>query len=551
MRRSRRRLLALFVSLPLLVIGVALAYSFGMAEFEGSPRTFMESLEWAAETLTSTGYGRDNQWQHPVMSTFVVLIQFAGTFLFFMIVPLILVPFFEERFEGRLPKDLPDLKGHVVIYGWGPAVTQVAEELGREKIPLVVVEENELTARRLRDRGMQVVFAQLEEDELDLTKLEGARAVIANGDDANNAVLVLSARQQQFEGPIVALVDSPSRRNPMIKAGATAAFTPMHVLAAAIAAKASAKINPRVAGVQGLGGALEVAELRIHTGSSLAGKTLAEADVRKETGATIIGEWVGGELVPQPSPSKVIKAGTILVAAGSEGAMDRLSNIARPITSRGHIVLIGSGQLQEKVDEFLTMAGEEVRTLGEEASSGVDLVGDVLDPELLEKADIANAQAIVLALENDATTLFAAAMIRDLVPEAVIVASSNRADNIARMHRAGADFAMSVSQVAGQLLTFNILGEESVELQPQLKIVKQPVAPRLIGQNPVTIKLRERTNCSLVAVERGGTVLVELDKDFHFEEEDTLYMSGSPEAVQRFHDTFGEVDRQLSGGTLT
>ena len=51
----------------------------------------------------------------------------------------------------------------------------------------------------------------------------------------------------------MALIDNPNRRGPMQLAGATAAFTPNHVLAAAIAVRASAKIGPRITGIQPLG----------------------------------------------------------------------------------------------------------------------------------------------------------------------------------------------------------------------------------------------------------------------------------------------------------
>ncbi len=38
-----------------------------MAYLEGTPRGFWESLEWSAETLTTTGYGADSHWRHPAM----------------------------------------------------------------------------------------------------------------------------------------------------------------------------------------------------------------------------------------------------------------------------------------------------------------------------------------------------------------------------------------------------------------------------------------------------------------------------------------------------
>ena len=85
MRRPTKRLLLLVISLPLIVVGLALIYQAGMARLEGETRTFWEAVEWASETLTSTGYGQDNHWNHPVMVVFVSLAQLAGASLLLLV----------------------------------------------------------------------------------------------------------------------------------------------------------------------------------------------------------------------------------------------------------------------------------------------------------------------------------------------------------------------------------------------------------------------------------------------------------------------------------
>jgi len=96
----------------------------------------------------------------------------------------------------------------------------------------VVIEEDEAAARRLHARGQQVVHVTLAEQELDLRPLTGARALVLNGEDDANVLLALSAREVGYEGPIVAMIQDPSRRAPMLLAGANATFTPTHGLAA-------------------------------------------------------------------------------------------------------------------------------------------------------------------------------------------------------------------------------------------------------------------------------------------------------------------------------
>ena len=52
-----RPLLLLAGALSAVLLGATLIYMWGMATLEDSPRSFLEALEWSAETLTSTGYG--------------------------------------------------------------------------------------------------------------------------------------------------------------------------------------------------------------------------------------------------------------------------------------------------------------------------------------------------------------------------------------------------------------------------------------------------------------------------------------------------------------
>jgi Trk K+ transport system NAD-binding subunit len=377
----------------------------------------------------------------------------------------------------------------------------------------------------------------LEEEDPDLSNLVGARGLVLNGDDNDNAAMTLSARYHGYTGPIVALVEDPQRRPPMQRAGATAVFTPDHVLAAALAARASARISPRVAGVQHLGQHLEVAELRLRAGSPVAGKTIAEAGLRRQTGATIIGIWVEGELIRQPPVATRLDAGQILVVVGGHEAIERLGRLMVATPRRGAFLVVGNTSVGQKVAELLGDAGEEVRILDQAAGPGVDVVGDPLNLRILQRAGAPEAQAVVIALEADSATIFTTAVIRSLAPDVVILAAASRVENVSRIHRAGADFALSVSQVAGQLLTYHLLGQESVAIEAAIKLVATS-GESLAGRPLDTFRVRERTGCSVVAVERGDDVIVEFEPEFEVLPDDTVYVSGTNEAVATYFKGF-------------
>lgn len=549
MQRSRRRLLLLFLSIPVLVTATSFLYMWGMAELEGEDRGFWDSVRWAGETLTTTGYGGDSRWRHPGMVVFVTVVQFIGVFLVFLIFPIYLIPWLEERFQTRLPSIAEKgLSGHAVIFRYGPAVESLLGELAGARVPTLVLEPDETVARRLAGNGQRVIVRGPDLGAFTAARLAEARALIANGTDDENATLILSARQFGFTGPILGLVEEPFHRRPMMLAGASAVFTPRHMLGAALAARASDRISPQLDGVQQLGRNLEVAEIRIQPKSSLVGRTLEEAAIGAKTGATVIGQWVGGELqVPADAAVRLEPNGVLVVVGGREN-VERLNELATgvvPLRRTGPFVLGGAGEVGRKVAELLREVGEKVFVVDRVQAEGVDLVGDMLDVRVLEAAAVKNAQAVILALDSDSATLFATVILKDLAQDVPVIARVNEAENVERIHRAGAFFALSISQVSGQMLARKLLGEEAVAIDPQLKVLKARPGG-LAGRHPAEVAIRERTGASVVAVERRDEVLVELGPEFRFEPEDTIYVCGSPEAVRRFTALFcppGKVEK--------
>ena len=145
-------------------------------------------------------------------------------------------------------------RDHVVIFDYGPTVATLISELENAGIATVIIDEDESEARHLLALGHQVIFGSLDEGVLAKANLPQARALIANGSDDRNAATILAARQLGYGGEILALVEDPYHRQPMILAGATGAYTPRHVLGAALAARASQKVSPTVSGIAHLGG---------------------------------------------------------------------------------------------------------------------------------------------------------------------------------------------------------------------------------------------------------------------------------------------------------
>lgn len=531
--RSTRRLLVLLALLPVAVLVLGSLYMLGMNYLEGNSRGFWASLEWASETLTTTGYGADARWNHPLMTLFVMLTQFMGMFLVFLIFPVYVLPYFEERFEARLPRALPPMAGQVLFYRYGPALDSLLEEFQRVGSTFVIFEEDMALARSLRDRGYPIVFGNLDEDPGILAGVEKARAVVTNADDHANAICILIVREQGFDGPVYALADNPLYRPPTLKVGATAVFTPTHVLGAALAARASTRITPPAEGLHLLGAQVDLAEFRVRADSPLAGQRLGKLHLRERHGVTVIGQWRGGSFAVATGPDTRIEPGAILVVVGAHTHLAQVERLAAPIRRTGPIVVAGYGTVGGKVVEMLRDAHEMTVVIDQQLVAGVDIVGNVLEHATLERANVRAASAVVLALSNDSEGVFATAVVRDYAPEVPLIVRVNRAPNVARLYQAGADFALSVGQMAGQILAYELLGEQAVAVEPRLKFVRL-AAGALVDQHPWRARVRERTGAAVVAVQRDTQVFVTFDEAFRVRPDDVLFVCGTLNSLDQY-----------------
>ncbi len=536
-KRSTKRLLLLLALLPVAVVVLGTLYMLGMDHLEGTPRTFLESIQWASETLTTTGYGRDNHWKHPVVALFVIVGQFIGQFMVFLIFPFAVLPYVEERFEVRFPHALPPMTGKVLFYRYGPPIESLIEDFKRAGSPFVILEEDMELARTLRDRGYDVVYGKLAADPAVLAGVRHARAVVACAGDHANATCTLIARESGFTGPLYALADDPLYRPPMIQIGATDVFTPAHVLGAALASRASSRISPPAEGMHMLGTKAGMAEFRVRAGSPLAGRRLGDLQLREQHGVTVIGQWHGGVFMTTQGPETSVEPGAILVVVGAFANLERVERMAMPIRRTGPIVLAGFGTVGHKVIEVLHDAGESCVVIDRVAAPGVDIVGNVLEGIILERAGVREASAMILALSDDSESVFATAAVREFAPEVPLIVRVLRTPNTKRLYQSGADFAISVGQVAGQILAYHLFEEQLTQVENRIKFSRL-TAGTLAGAHPFHGDVLARTGAELVAVERGQEVLVEFEDGFLVRADDAVIVCGAPDKVERYQREF-------------
>jgi K+/H+ antiporter YhaU regulatory subunit KhtT len=86
------------------------------------------------------------------------------------------------------------------------------------------------------------------------------------------------------------------------------------------------------------------------------------------------------------------------------------------------------------------------------------------------------------------------------------------------------------------MIASTILEDEDVlSLDQQVEVVRTP-APKLVGKTISDALVRSKTGCTVVSVERDGTVITDVGPDLRVESGDELVIAGTDDGIRRFNE---------------
>jgi Trk K+ transport system NAD-binding subunit len=467
-----------------------------------------------------------------------VTMQISGVILIFMALPVFVAPWVQEALRVSPPTTLDDVEDHIVICGYSPRAETLIDELRSWDREYVVVASNREDALDLYEQNITVVHGDPESaDVLRNVHVADADAVVADATDEQNASIALAVREVSDSVRVISLVENPDLTNYLQYAGADQVFSPRHLLGHSLAEKVTASVTADLGETVTIGEDFEIVELSIQAGSEIDGTRLDESGIREQTGASIIGLWRRGEFQSSASPETELDGNTILLVAGREAQLERLKEMTLsegrgPI--RGSVIVAGYGEVGSTVEEAMESKSMRTTVVDKADKDGVDVLGDVTDESVLREAGVKYANALILALADDTTTIFATLIARELAPGVEIVARANETDNIGKLYSAGADYVLALETVSGRMLASTILeGEEIISPDKQIEILRT-TAPRLTGQSLRDAAVRTRTGCTVIAIERNGEVITDLGPDFVVRGDDQLIIAGTDDDTNEF-----------------
>jgi voltage-gated potassium channel len=263
---------------------------------------FTEGWDWGdcywmvAITITTIGYGE----VHPLSSAgrVVTVLSLMGGLVVVQLTLQGLLGLSESGYFRRLQERrflhwVRRMQNHVILCGYGRIGHEIAEQLTREGIPILVVEMDQERREAAEQRGLPVLMADatLDETLVDAGIHRCLSLVAALPNNAANLYVVLSARGLAPQCRLIARSDSFEAERKLRQAGATQVVSPYVAGGRAMAATA---LRPLAVDFMELlaGSECEVEEFQVSEDPAKLGEfngcTLAELELKRRTGALIL-----------------------------------------------------------------------------------------------------------------------------------------------------------------------------------------------------------------------------------------------------------------------
>lgn len=227
---------------------------------------------------------------------------------------------------------------------------------------------------------------------------------------------------------------------------------------------------------------------------------------------------------------------------------------------RDHVIVAGFGRLGRRVAEELQAADhpfvviDVARALEPElAELGYRyVIGDAEEDELLARANIQAAKALIAATGSDAANAFIAMSARGLNSQLLIIARADDDAAMRKLRRAGADQVINAYAIAGQRLVNMIVKPIALDFVSRtlrssggIGILEfaVPATSPFVNQSLRQLALRARCGVTVVAVIRDQQTLVNPEADLVLEAGDHLIILGSQAQLTKL--------KELASGALT
>ncbi|PIE69806.1 MAG: potassium transporter TrkA [Deltaproteobacteria bacterium] len=536
-----------FAFLGCIVIAYSVLFHLLMM-YEGRYYSWVTGFYWTMTVMSTLGFG-DITFHTDLGLLFTMLVLVSGVLFFLIMLPFIFIQFFytpwlEAQEKARTPRELPEnIQGHVIITNIDPVSTRLIERLIKQQIPYAIVTADTQKATELHDQGYSVVIGEPDKAiTYERLRIQRAALVVVTNDDLMSTNIAFTIREVDEVVPIVTDADQANSIDILEFSGNTSVFEFTRMLGESLARRTlGVGMNTNVIGRFD---DMVISEMPA-MGSELAGKSLIDSGIRRETGVTVIGLMEKGKFKPS-TPRTVIAPHTVLLLAGScqqLAAFDqRFSAPVQRNFQETQVLILGGGRVGMAAAATLAEHGISYRIIekdpdrANESGSAHLIVGDAADIAVLKEAGIETAKTVIVTTHSDEMNIYLTFYCRQLRGDIQIISRSILESNVAKLHMAGADQVMSYASLgAGKI--FQLLKPDEVSLFTEGLVVFNAKAGGILRDKTILESgVREKTGCSIIAIRHDERMIVSPPPETRLAASDELVLIGTPENEQLFLD---------------
>ena len=506
--------------------------------------SWITGFYWTLTVMSTLGFG-DITFTSDLGRVFCMVVLLSGIILLLIMLPFTFIQFFyapwlEAQTRARAPRELPEnTKDHVILTNYDPITMNLIHRLRQYQYEYVIVAEDIQKALELIDLDYKVVAGELGDPET-YTRLRAQKAalVVANSNDMMNTNIAFTIREISKEVPIAANADLDDSVDILQLAGSTYVFQFMKLLGQSLSRRVLGTSTR--ANVIGSIESLLIAEAPAMR-TPLVGRTLQESRLRERTGITVVGVWEGGAF-KNTTAATVINSSTVFLLAGSAEQLKRYDeHFGGYQESPAPVLVLGGGRVGRAAAEALEERGTDYRIIEKNKRLIEDdryIYGSAADIKTLERAGIKEAPSVIITTHDDPTNIYLTIYCRRLRPDIQIISRATLDRSISKLHTAGADLVMSYASLAANTILNLLKPDEVLMLAEGLNVFRVGVHAALLGKSLAESQIRMKTDCSVIAINQDGKMVISPDPSVRFCENDELIMIGADDAEKRFFETY-------------
>ena len=541
----------LLIKYLLLIIALITAYSIifhYLMDLEGQKHSWVTGFYWTIVVMSTLGFG-DITFTSDIGRVFSILVLLSGVILLLILLPFIFIKFFfapwmEAQARSRAPRELPPgTRNHIIITNYDQVTSALIRKLISHKQDYVVVVDELQRALELYDSNIKVAVGNIDDPETySNMQVQNAKLVVATNSDQMNTNITLTLRENYEHLPIVTTAESPHSVDILQLAGSSRVLQLYDLLGNSLAAWTIA--GDCRSNIIGRYGQLVIAQAPV-MGTPLIGKTIAESSIRESYGLTVVGIWERGKFVI-PKPDTVIGRTSVLVFAGTEDSVtsyDEVYSLYQIYKVAGDpVIIVGGGRVGQAIaarfqkEEIPYLIIEKSRRRTEEDFRFV--YGDAADIHTLEKAWFEKAPAALITSHDDTTNIYLTKYLRSLRPDMQILSRASEDRNVSTLHRAGADFVMSYASLGANTIFNFLMDEETLLLAEGLNFFHLQAPRSLIGKTLLQSGIREKTGCTVIAVQHKDSISVNPEPNLLISRDDEIILVGTYDTERSFRNEY-------------